>query len=174
MGACAALDCRWFHLHSGNARRIGEGLQAMIWGVTGTRKGATPYQVASVAWLFSRYGITEHHNGDCIGVDSQIYYLARSFGAHVEIHPPTSDKYRAFNGDCKDNWWRPQTYHERDRETVHESDALVACPRLVVEEGPEHSGTWWTVNYARSVKKPIAIVWPNGHITYENWTLSRV
>jgi len=145
----------------------------MIWGQTGTRKGATHLQIASVGWLWSRYPITELHTGDCIGVDEQLYHLGRAFGAHIEIHPPRNYKYRAFVGDHLDHWWQEQTYTQRDQEIVHEGDALVGCPRGIKEEF-SHSGTWNTIRYARSLQRPIAIVWPNGHISYEHWTLERV
>lgn len=147
----------------------------MIWGVTGTRQGGTPYQIASIGWLFSRYGITELHNGDCIGVDSQVYYLARAFVAHITLHPPINHEYRALNGDHKDKWWPEKEYHERNRDIVLESEALVACPKRSIPaelEESEPGGTWNTIRCARRFKKPIAIVWPNGHITYENWKLT--
>lgn len=151
----------------------------MIWGETGTRYGATRLQLASVGWLWSRYEIKELHNGDCVGADEQLYYLARSFGATVTLHPPTDPKYRAFCGqsDCvvfdTTITIRPEkTYFIRDRDVVDESDVVVGLPKKPWEE--DHGGTWYTINYAREQEKPLAIVWPNGLISYERWNLEQL
>ena len=143
----------------------------IVWGETGTRKGATPYQVASAAWLFSRYGIAALHDGDCVGADEQLYHLGRAFGAKMVLHPPENYKFRAFCGDTKDEFWAEKSYMDRDKDVVNESQALAGIARTPYEEH-ERSGTWDTIRYARLLFRPIAIIWPNGHISYENWTLS--
>lgn len=145
----------------------------MIWAATGTRYGATSFQLASVGWVWSRYGITELHDGDAIGVDEQLYYLGRAFGAKIVMHPPRSSKFRAWCGDNKDEFRRPKGYFERDKDMVNESGTLVGCPKHTFEEF-EHSGTWNTIRYARTLGRPIAIIWPGGRIAYENWTLTRL
>ncbi len=144
----------------------------LIWGVTGTRNGATVYQLASVAWLWSRYGIDVQHNGDCVGSDEQLYRIGRAFQAHIELHPPNVRAFRAFCGDRDDHWWRETDYLTRDAEIASNCDALVVCPKTAAEE--TRGGTWYTINYARKLKIPIAVVWPDGLITYENWTLEKI
>jgi len=57
----------------------------VIWGETGTRNGATRLQLASVGWLWSRYAITELHDGDCKGADAQLYELAGAFGPEWKL-----------------------------------------------------------------------------------------
>ena len=148
----------------------------MIWGETGTRNGATRLQVASVGWLWSRYDIKELHDGDCIGTDAQLYHLARSLKVpSAVIHPPTNPKNRAW---CGNEGNRPEMsvtfraekgYFIRDRDVVDESEVMVACPKQYMELGKMPGGTWYTINYTRRVKKPLAIVWPNGLIAYERW-----
>jgi hypothetical protein len=140
----------------------------LIAGVTGTRNGATNYQLASAATLFVACAVTVLHSGDCIGADEQMYHMGRAFHAKCIIHPPKIDKYRAFCGDCRDEWWPEKSYWERDQDTVNESEVLFGFPKGVTEE-LEHSGTWATIRYARTLARPIAVVWPNGHIGYENW-----
>ena len=63
-------------------------------------------------------------------------------------------------------------YFVRDRDIVNESKAMVAVPNSPVEKS--NGGTWYTINYSRLQGKPLAIVWPNGHITYENWSLVKL
>jgi hypothetical protein len=60
-------------------------------------------------------------------------------------------------------------YFIRDRDVVDESELMVACPKQYMELGKMPGGTWWTIDYTRKVKKPLAIVWPNGLIAYERW-----
>jgi len=148
----------------------------MTWGETGTRGGATRRQIASVGWLWSRYYIKELHDGDCVGVDAQLYHLAKSFGVKTVLHPPTNPANRAFSGllDCvivdpETTWMPERAYFVRDRHIVDASELMVACPKQYMELGKMPGGTWYTINYTRRVKKPLAIVWPNGLIAYERW-----
>lgn len=153
----------------------------MIWGETGTRYGATRLQVASVGWLWSRYEIKELHNGDCVGADAQLYWLVNSLLIpDIVIHPPINDRHRAGCGfddllrstATKVTFREPKGYHARDRDVVDESDVMVGLPKKPWEE--DHGGTWYTINYAREQEKPLAIVWPNGLISYERWNLEQL
>jgi hypothetical protein len=143
----------------------------MIWGETGTRDGATRLQLASVGWLWSRYHITGLRDGDCVGVDAQLYHMARAMNLDVVIHPPTNDKFRAFCGayDTQTTILPEKGYYERDRDLVNASAVMVACPKQLLELGKMQGGTWYTINYTRKLKLPLAIAWPNGFISYENW-----
>ena len=144
----------------------------MIWGETGSRHGATNAQLVSVVWLWYKYGIYSLHNGDCKGFDSQTFFMAKAFGAELIMHPPKNGEWRAWNGtDDKTVTMLPVgDYFVRDRAIVNVAEVMVAASRFSVE--PEHGGgTWFTINYTRKQGKPLAIIWPNGFITYENWTL---
>lgn len=149
----------------------------MIWGETGTRLGAPHHQIAAVAWLWAKYGIERLHNGDCVGVDEQLWYLAHSMRADISMHPPTNPKNRAYCGrdDLLTTILPERAYFTRDRDIVDDSAVMVGLPRQNTE--PDRSwekgngGTWYTINYTRDQGKPLAIVWPNGHISYERWEL---
>ena len=145
----------------------------MIWGETGSRHGATSAQIVSVAWLWNKYGLTTLHDGDCRGVDSQLFFLAKAFLANVTMHAPKNGEWRAFNGlDDKTVTHLPLgDYFVRDRAIVNASKLMVAVSKYSLEPAKGGGGTWFTINYTRKVGKPLAIVWPNGFISYENWTL---
>jgi hypothetical protein len=49
---------------------------------------------------------------------------------------------------------------DRNKMMVDDCEALIATPRLMVEE--LRSGTWSTIRYARKCRKPVHIVWPDG------------
>jgi len=155
----------------------------MIWGETGTRHGATRLQVASVGWLWSRYPFEGLHDGDSVGVDEQLYHLALIMGLpedEIVMHPPTNSKFRAWCGYDGDGMHTvtmrgTKQYHARDRDVVDESEVMVGCPQQFFEpDSRPAGGTWYTIDYARMRKRPLAIVWPNGLITYENWNLERL
>ena len=146
----------------------------LIWGETGSRNGATQRQIASVAFLWAKYGIEELHDGDCKGVDSQLFSLAMIFGVdHLVIHPPTNPANRAFCGQRSSaekavSSIRPEKpYFVRDRDVVEESEVMACVPDTPFEK--EKGGTWYTIRHTRKQGKPLAIAWPNGHISYENW-----
>lgn len=157
----------------------------MIWGETGTRHGATRLQLASVGWLWSRYEVEQLHDGDCVGVDEQLYQVATAFGIKTVLHPPTNWDNRAWCGhrtgvqvDMTMTVKPDRPYFVRDRDIVNESKAMVACPNNTLDESDwakAKGGTWYTINYTLSKNKPLAIVWPHsGHITYKNWNLVKL
>lgn len=143
----------------------------MIWGETGTRQGATKYQVASVAWLWAKYGIFRLHNGDCIGVDEQLFHLASAFRIPVTLHPPSISKYRAFcdKWDVGAQLMPEKGYHERDENIVKAAEVMVSIQLKPFEM--TRGGTKHTTDYTRNQAKPLALIWPNGRISYERWDL---
>ena len=151
----------------------------MIWGETGTRLGGTPRQIASVGWLWARFGIKRLHDGDCIGADEQLWHLGQAFRIDISIHPPTIEKNRAWCGtyDLKTTVLPEKPYFARDRDIVDDCEVMVGVPRQMSEPRESwrrgNGGTWYTINYARKQDKPLAIVWPNGRINYERWNLER-
>ena len=159
--------------------------EAMIWGETGSRHGATRLQLASVGWLWSRYEIEQLHDGDCVGVDAQLFDLGMLFCVErFVIHPPTNPKNRAYRGlrslaeKAVSCIRREKPYFVRDRDVVDESEVIVACPNNTLDESDwanAKGGTWYTINYTLSKNKPLAVVWPHsGHITYKNWDLVKL
>lgn len=138
-------------------------------GFTGARKGMSKIQkqvldrellllmhtFAEQAWYF--------HHGDCVGSDAEAHEIALSCGALIVIHPPTNPTKRAF---CKPSVkiLEPKQYLVRNLDIVMACDKLIACP-----DSPEklRSGTWSTVRYARTKKKPIIIITPEGNLIHE-------
>jgi hypothetical protein len=135
--------------------------------VTGPRTGATRHALIAVAQTLCAYNVTVLHNGDCIGVDKAVYYLARAFGIYVILHPPKNYKWRAFCGDHADEWREEKGFHGRDRDMVNESEFLISVPDGISEHPA--GGTGWTTEYAREVNKPLVLIWPSGNATYERW-----
>ena len=116
---------------------------------TGPRKGAAPIQLISAAQILAAYQVTELHDGDALGFDASIYHLAKAFGIHCVMHPPINEKWRAFCGDSTDEIRPQKGYIARDKDMVNESDFLIAAPDTY--QYKTHSGTWTTIEYARSV-----------------------
>lgn len=135
-------------------------------GFTGTREGMTDAQKHCVYHLLHEYRPEQAHHGDCVGADANFHQLIRELTRDVWIvgHPPILTKARAY---CTfDEEREPGEYHARDRNIVNETDMLIATPKGTSEE--LRSGTWTTVRYARSISKPILLVWLDGSITEEN------
>jgi len=127
-------------------------------GFTGTREGMTTRQIA-VASLMLAYA-DELHHGDCDGADAQAHDLGRLHGAHIVGHPPKNGSKRAFC-EC-DELREPKGYLERDDDIVDETDELIATPKEF--EPQDRGGTWYTINYAKRVGKPVTIIYPDGSV----------
>lgn len=138
-------------------------------GFTGTRNGMTSFQATAFKLFISGYGnfITEFHHGDCLGADLQAHRIVKSMSSSIiHIHPPVSNASRAHcSGHVS---FQPLPYLDRDRDIVDSTDVLVATPA-----GTEirRSGTWFTVRCARSSNLPVMIIYPDGRVEYERWTL---
>lgn len=137
-------------------------------GFTGTREGLTDAQwhalYDAIGW--GADAVTFHH-GDCVGADGAFDVMARGRGDRI-VHPPEDDRlrYGATGGGRHELELRePKPYLDRNRDIVDESDLLIACPKETTEQ--VKGGTWYTVRYARSVGKPITIIWPDGTTTNE-------
>lgn len=106
----------------------------------------------------------ELHHGDCVGGDETAHVIAGELGLRRVVHPPTSDRKRAFCAGEEER--EPAGYHERNHAIVDETALLINCPA-----GPEASypraGEWATVRYARKLERPIVHIWPNGSATTE-------
>jgi hypothetical protein len=136
-------------------------------GFTGTRNETTLEQRSAFRIRFDRLkppSPVELHHGCCLGADED----AMSIGAyrHVVGHPPTDRSFwSSYANDLSNEVREPKPYLERNKAIVDETNELWAMP-----EGPEvmRSGTWATIRYARKLKRPIAIFWPDGSVTTEN------
>jgi hypothetical protein len=137
----------------------------MIAAVTGPRLGTTPDALITAAQFFRTGDIEVLHDGDALGVDSQIYHIAKAFGVHVILHPPKNPKWRAFLGDNSDEILEEKAYGARDRDMILSSEVLLTLPDCY--EPKPHSGTWLTIGFAREVQMPIVFIWNNGQYKIE-------
>ena len=126
-------------------------------GVTGTREGATEYQLAELRTVLAELKGTEFHHGDCKGVDEQAAAIAKELGYKIVCHPPESDYLRAYFP--ADEMREPAGYLKRDRAIVDNVDVLIVVP-LHTEWQPK-GGTWYTHDYAKKQNKPFSVIWPN-------------
>lgn len=142
-------------------------------GFTGTREGLTSLQRDNLARFLTATEPNCVHHGDCIGADAEMHTLAQGFGVPIVIHPPTSEKYRAFcgaNGSMVVSWHHKKPYLERNRNIVDETMYLIACPKEnhPPGQGPtwfRAGGTWYTVDYAlKQLIRPVYLFYPDGRV----------
>lgn len=139
-------------------------------GFSGTRAGMFMRQMETVNQLLIAWShtysecILEH--GDCVGADSSADYFAHKAGYTTIVHPPLDNKLRAY---CLlkagDKTIPPAEYHVRNRYIVDSTDRLLAAPYNPLRRS---GGTWFTIDYALSKKKPTYIVNPNGKLETYN------
>lgn len=125
-------------------------------GITGTREGATEYQLREILEVLKLLNGDEFHHGDCTGVDVQAAKIARELGYRIVCHPPKSDEQQGFFGG--DEMREPAGYLQRDRAIVDECEFLIVVP-LQMEWQPK-GGTWYTHDYGVRTKKAVHIIWP--------------
>lgn len=137
-------------------------------GVTGSRLGASPAQLAIAALVISglhRFCVQLERidHGDCVGADAQIHEMARAAGLYVVGHPPRYSGSRAF---CAfDVELPPAEFNDRNRSIVDATHRLLALPETV-ENQRLRSGTWSTVRYATKKRRPVLIVYRDGSEEY--------
>ena len=129
-------------------------------GVTGTREGATEYQLKELRSILAELKGTEFHHGDCRGVDVQAAAIARELGYKIVCHPPILKEEQGYFGG--DEIRDPAGYMKRDRTIVEETDVLLVCPKQM--EWQQKGGTWYTHDYAVKLGKPLSIIWPKEKI----------
>lgn len=129
-------------------------------GFTGTRHGMTDWQAEVLEHLLISGGYKWLHHGDCVGADRGAHEIARHLGLLVKAHPPIATRLRAF---CTaDICAKPRPYLERDQNIVDETEALIATPKTAQPQ--LGSGTWATINMARSAGKQVTIILPSGAV----------
>lgn len=133
-------------------------------GFTGTRQGMSEAQSAAVSDLLSETlaPVAELHHGDCIGADTEAHAIALNHDIPVILHPPEVPKFRAWNTGAAE-YRPPLPYLVRNHAIVDETHILIAAP--LNHEG--NGGTWATIKYARSKRKPIAMITPAGSIEWD-------
>ena len=149
-------------------------------GFTGTRVGLTDQQLA---WLYAQLEsglVSEAHHGACTGADAAVHQAVLDLAddrlrpSVIHVWPPTNPRYRAeeclikLSGRVVIHPEMP--YLERNREIVNATAGLVALP--LQNEQPassmEWGGTWYTVNFAERMNRPVTICYPNGVVEHRN------
>jgi hypothetical protein len=128
-------------------------------GFTGTQHGMTPEQAAALVLVIDKLQPSRARHGDCIGADAEFHLACWTREVPIYLHPPDNPVKRAW---CPHASWsaEPRPYMDRNRDIVHGSTWMVATPKGMVEE--LRSGTWSTIRYARRLKAPILIIFPDG------------
>lgn len=138
-------------------------------GVTGPRTGlSTDLQKERLYAKLLRFnlitdGPADFRFGDCVGVDAASAEIAQTHGYRTIAHPPMNPEFRAFFP--ADVILPPKSYFARNRDIVNRSDVLIACPENAERK---RGGTWYTIEYARSLKKPILFIFADGSARWEN------
>jgi hypothetical protein len=123
-------------------------------GFTGSREGVTEAQAIQLGFFLEALFVSgaRFHHGDCVGADAYAHKLAKQLGYFTVGHPPSDPKLRAF---CEaDVLEVERPYLDRNKDIVDASDFMIATPSKSRKTG----GTWSTVNYARKVNKPVAVI----------------
>lgn len=134
----------------------------LVVGFTGTREGMTDAQKRTCRDLLAQlYPVGELHHGDCIGADSDMHAIARSYGGiRIVVHPATTGSLRAHcAGDFVCNPLPPLM---RNNLIVRACGFLIATPKQSREV--RHGGTWRTVRLARALGVDHVVVWPSGEV----------
>ena len=130
-------------------------------GVTGSREGPVTEEQARAAVSLLDYLYRERHafylhHGDCVGADAFMAEAER--GRYWVIsHPSVNDRFRAHA--YADETREPKRYLERNRDIVDSSDIVIALPGWSQDRT---GGTWYTIKYARSIRRELIILYPDG------------
>ena len=148
----------------------------MIVSFTGTSRGMTAEQKATVSRLLAELRPTELHHGDCVGADTECAEIVASLVPRPKIvaHPGknanTDDHNLLANSPHNDLTLAPKTHFARNRDLVDilaGDDLLIAAP--FDSQPVALGGTAYTVAHCRKRVKRFVVVWPDGHTT-EDWT----
>jgi hypothetical protein len=141
-------------------------------GFTGTQRGLSRDQRRTLRYILERnlpeippavthFAVSQFHHGSCVGADDQAGWIAHLIGYAVIVHPPLDDKLRAYSyfDELKDE----EEYLKRDRDIVHASRMLLACPDLPSDSVLRiRSGTGYTTRYAIKHNRYGSIIWRDG------------
>lgn len=137
-------------------------------GFTGTRNGLTEAQKRSLGnFLKETFDFDSDfnaHHGGCDGADKEFHNIVSAFTHKIIVHPGNIQQASNFRSACY-FLHHPKDYLKRNKDIVNESDLLIVGANGFKEES--RSGTWMTYRYAKSKKKPILIIYPDGSISNE-------
>lgn len=150
---------------------------AITWGFTGSRRGLTELQKASLRkWMLNNptWPWMVFH-GCCKGADEAFVDLVWE---KSNFQGDPASPIRIWGYPCDITAWvspnalsrctstmRPMAPLVRNGIIAGQSSVLLACPGGMQEE--QRSGTWSTVRAARKRPIPVVIFWPDGSVTCE-------
>ena len=129
-------------------------------GFVGTRKGMNEAQLDYVRKVLVQQKPTEAHHGDLVGSCEQFHKLCLELDIPVVLHPPNSDKHRAFSAKQGGVGivLEEKTYLKCNKDIVNECDLLIATPDT--NEPNTSSHTWKAIRYAREIDKKVVVFMP--------------
>jgi hypothetical protein len=140
----------------------------MVWGFTGTRHGITD---AQLGWLYSELEDLRPavvHHGACTGADLAVHQACLDIEIPVHVWPPINTAFLApqcIQAHRLVTIHPAMHYLPRDREIVKNATVLKALPRQESQPDPmQWGGTWYTVDFAQRVYKPVDICYPSGRV----------
>lgn len=136
----------------------------MIIAVTATRTFLTQAQKDWMSETLDALQPTTLHHGGCTGGDEYAHKLALHKGiSRIVVHPPIKTDYM-----MTPDWNHPNVvvlpaddYHSRDRTMVLASNLVLGAPNT---EHRPHSGTWYTLDFAKKVRRHRIICMPDGKV----------
>jgi hypothetical protein len=142
-------------------------------GFTGTENGLTIIQNNRVIIELTKiyHQNAEFHHGWCVGADEQVMRIAYAMGYKIVAHPGVEksgrlDTHKRARSDYNSIKKAPKFYLDRNKDIVNDTERLIACPYEKHEV--LRSGTWATVRYARTQKRPIMVIYRDGSVKEEN------
>lgn len=143
-------------------------MRKAVYGVTGSRRGPTKDQKASLLIRISRISdqLDKKYepwliHGGCKGADVVAHLICKGFGWKTWVLPgPYGSDSACKDADIIED---PRPFLERNHLIVDRCGALHALPFEYQEV--QRSGTWATIRYAKKIKKRLMIIWPNGEVS---------
>lgn len=135
----------------------------MRFGVSGTTKGATPAQKATLREIFRSAAASELAHGGAEGVDEEadaIFRSVKGTDAPVRVYPSTLRP----EGNYQAPRFRdiPREPLTRNKIIAQVADFMVIVPRQPVPI--RRSGTWATYRYSLAAGKLTMVVLPDGQL----------
>jgi hypothetical protein len=146
-------------------------------GFTGTRAPITTPQKQWLWHLFETMRIDVGHHGACVNADEEFHLAALAHNVALMVHPSSSKSHRAqglVSVKCLQahplvTVLPAKPPLNRDRDIVGATEGLVALPVQMKEPPPlQWGGTWYCVNYAARMNRPVVICYPDGRIEKRN------
>jgi hypothetical protein len=138
------------------------------WVFTGTAKGMTLDQAASLDSLLTRIQPATLRHGDCIGADATADARARYRVSDIRIlrHPATSQR-RAWCTSPLVTAPRPALVRNVVMVTETAASGNARCVATPYEDHEVlRSGTWATCRDASKADVPVTVIWPDGRIEH--------